>query len=150
MTWTYSLSQLSTSQLPQVRFLIGDTLVSDQLLQDEEINYAIGARGNIYGAAADCCRSIAATFSRQVDSAVGDLRASFSQKAKAYLDRALNLDAQFALNGGALPFSGGMTWTDIEAAEADTERVPPQFNIGQQDNFLPIGDSGNELLSQNR
>ncbi len=150
MTWTYNLAAINTAQLPQVRFLIGDTILTDQLLQDEEINYAIATRGNVYGAAADCCRSIGSTFSRQVDSAVGDLRASFSQKAKAYLQRALNLEGQFAVNGGAVPFGGGLTITDKMAAEADADRVPPQFAIGMEDNFLPIPDSGNEVLDGSR
>jgi hypothetical protein len=147
MTWTYSLGQLNTAQLPQVRFLIGDTLPSDQLLQDEEINYALAARGNVYGAAADCCRSIASTFSRQADMSAGDLRISRSQKAKAYLEHALNLDVQFATSGGATPWAGGISVSDKQTREQDTDRVPPQFNIGMEDNHLPVGDSGNELQS---
>ncbi len=146
MTWTYTLSQLQTDSLAQVRFLIGDTLVSDQLLQDEEINAAVVLKGNVYGAASYCCRSIAATFSRQVDSAVGDLRASFSQKAKAFLLLAVKLEGDFAMTGGALPVAGGLTVTDKQAAEDDPDRVPPQFTLGMEDNLLPVGDSGNELL----
>ncbi len=151
MTWTYNFTQLAAgAQLPQVRFLIGDTLPSDQLLQDEEIDYALSARGNVYAAAADCCRSIASTFSRQSDMADGDLRISRSQKAKAYMERALNLDAQFAINGGAQPWAGGISVTQKQTAEQDSDRVTPQFNLGMEDNQLPVGDTGNELLDGSR
>jgi hypothetical protein len=37
------------------------------------------------------------------------------------------------------------------AAEADASLVQPQFKIGMEDNFLPVGDSGNEsILDGNR
>jgi hypothetical protein len=69
MTWTYTITDLSTSQKDQVRLLIGDTVQTDHQLQDEEIAYLLTQRSSVYGAAADAadrCRqsSLAASTRR--------------------------------------------------------------------------------------
>ena len=76
MAWSYNVGQISTSALFQVRRLIGDVLAADQQLQDEEINWTLGRFSSIYGAAAECCRDIAAQFARKVDTVQGELRTS--------------------------------------------------------------------------
>jgi hypothetical protein len=44
MSWTYDPSQMGSSPMMQVRYLVGDTLATDQQVQDEEINFAISQR----------------------------------------------------------------------------------------------------------
>jgi len=54
--WSYSVTDLNTTtasgRLNSVRLLVGDTDTSDQLVQDEEINFALAqANDNVYYAA---------------------------------------------------------------------------------------------------
>lgn len=147
MTFTYNPKLLSTSPLMQVRMQIGDTDSSDQMLQDEEIEYALSQRPTILGAAADCCRTLASKFSRQVDSAIGDLRASFSQKFDHYVALSYQLDAKATEQGGGTPYAGGISEADKEQQQEDQDRVPPQYTLGMTDNNLPVPSAGNETLT---
>ena len=63
MTWTYSAVDLSTD-LAKVRREIGDVDTTDQLLSDEEIDYALDDEGTVLGAAARAAEMIAASFAR--------------------------------------------------------------------------------------
>lgn len=147
MTWTYNVAQLQTSQLFQVRFLVGDTISDDQQLQDEEINLTLTLRPNIYRAAAQCCRSLAAGLSRKADTVTGELHTAYSQQAKNYSARAVEYDRQASVSSGAAAFAGGISQAQKEQQEQDTDRVPPQFTIGIEDNHLPVGEAGNETLT---
>lgn len=144
MTWTYLTSDLATTPKDQVRLLIGDTLSTDPQLQDEEINYLLTTRTSIYGACAEACRSLATKFSRSVDQAAGTAKEAYSQMAKAYFQKAIYFDVKSAEAGAGLPYAGGISITDKSNQLQDTDRVPPQFNIGMDDNPLPIGQAGNE------
>lgn len=145
MTWSYTVSDLATSKKDQVRLLIGDTVQTDQQLQDEEINFLLSRRGTIYGAAAECCRSLQAKFSRSVDQASGNYSAKYSQLAKAYGVKASEYEAKVATSGAVMPHAGGISVTDKLAQEQDSDRVSPQFQVGMDDNYiLPVGPAGNE------
>lgn len=152
MTWTYSVSDILTSGKDQVRRLIGDVIATDQQIADEEIAFSLTQRSSIYGAAADACRYIAAQYSRKADVVVqspggGALKTNYSQQSKSYLAMAAQFENASIGRGGALPYAGGISVTDKQNAEADTDRVAPQYNIGLDDNWLPEGIVGNELPS---
>lgn len=144
MTWSYDVDDLETSPKDQVRFLIGDMFTGDQQLQDEEINFAISLRASVWGAAAECCRALAAKFARSVDSAAGDTRTWLSQMAKGYSAKAGEFEAKAAMNGASAPYAGGISVADKIRQEADRDRVAPQFQIGMTDDFLPVAPAGNE------
>lgn len=144
MTWTYDPALIGTTPLYQLRWLIGDTIMKDQQIQDEELTFAIGQRSNIYGAAADACRSLAARFSREVDSSQGPLRTSYSAKARNYRAMAGSFDIQAMARSAGLPYSGQTSQTDYNAVAADPDRMGPQFNIGFDENRLPVGPVGPE------
>lgn len=141
--WTYS-GDPTTSDKDAVRFLIGDVLNKDPLVQDGEIAYALTLRGTVYGAAATCCRSLAAQYSRLADSVQADLRTTYSQKATAFARRARDFDSQDTMLGGALSWAGGISIADKQSREEDTDRVQPAFNIGMDDNSLPVAAAGTE------
>src|ERR1700722_13895684 len=109
MTWSYTVSDLATSAKDEVRFLIGDTLTTDQQVQDEEINFAISQRSSVWGACAECCRAPATKFSRSADTAAGGSKTSYSQLAKAYGAKALDFEAKAAMGGAGLPYAGGIS-----------------------------------------
>jgi hypothetical protein len=151
MTWTYDPTQIAANPVYQVRRLIGDVITSDQQIADEEIAFALTQRSSIYGAAADCCRYISAQYSRKTNvvttSPGGSLTQNFSQQANAYAAKAAALDNMSVARGGALPYAGGTSVADKESQESDPDRVAPSFNIGMDENDLPVGPVGNENAS---
>lgn len=150
MTWSYSLADLATSQKDQVRRLLGDVIASDQQIADEEINFAITTRSNVYGAAAECARFIAAQYSRKADVVTaspggGQLKTNYSQQAKSYLTLAAAMDLKAAATGGGAPYAGGISIADKQNAEQDDDRVAPQFDLGMTDNLTnPVAPVGNQ------
>lgn len=158
MTWTYQASQLqvttastfssTVATLMQTRRLIGDVLTADQQLQDEEIYWSLTRYTTIYGAAAECCRDIAAQFARKVDTVQGELRTLYSAQTKRYADMA-RLYENRALTGSA-PFAGGISASSKAAVAADPDRVPPDFVRSQFDDRLPeapVGQPTNQTSS---
>src|SRR2546425_151072 len=130
MTWSYNPSLLATNAKDAVRLLVGDVLQSDPQMQDEEISYFVTARGSLYGAAAECCRALAAKFSRSVDQQGGTFKTFYSQMAKAYTVKSLEFDNKSALFGAAMPYAGGISLTDKQTQDLNSDRVLPQFNLG--------------------
>lgn len=144
--WTYDATQLATSTLYQVRRLVGDVLVGDQQLTDPEVLQAINLwPGSIYLAAAECCRNIAAQYSRRPDLVQGELKTNYSQLAKAYMDRAAEMESRGNMIAGAMPYAGGIDVDDKNAVAADPNRVPPAFNIGMDDNLQYPGPFPNQV-----
>lgn len=147
MAWSYSATDLNTTtasgRLNSVRLLVGDTDTSDQLVQNEEITFALGQTGdNIYTAAAWVCRSIAAKFSRMVDTQLdGALQASYSDRAKQYQQLAVQVEAQGKKTSGKSlgVFAGGISNSGVAVANEDPDRVKPAFAINQFDN-VEAGD----------
>lgn len=80
------------SAMDLVRFLLGDTDVTNALLEDEEITALLETYGSADYTAAAAARSLSARFAGQVDKAVGDLKISFSQKAEQYAALAVTLE----------------------------------------------------------
>lgn len=142
MAWTYNLAALNTSTLFQVRRLIGDVIPSDQQIQDEEITFALTQFPTIYAAGAECARYIAAQYSRKVDTTNGILNTNYSNMARAYAALAARLDAKASARGSGLPYAGGISISDKQRQEGDSDRVDPQFVIGGVDDLIPIPSSG--------
>lgn len=148
--WTYDAQSITSSQLYQVRRLIGDVNKDAQQLFDEEINWFLTQRSSVYGAAADACRAISAQYSQKVDvTSPGEIRTAYSNQATAYARRAKELDEVARGRGaGISPFAGGISVTDKVNRQQDTDRVQPAFNIGMTDNLIPVGPAGNETPTQ--
>jgi hypothetical protein len=155
MSWNYdptlltppqgaNINQILQSQLMGVRYLVGDTITTDMQVQDEEILFVLTQRSTIWGAAATVCRSLASKYSRLVDTVDKDLRTTFSAKANAYRRAALGYEQDAMVRGGALPYAGGISFNDKIMNESNTDRVPPQFTIDMDDNYLPVAPIGNE------
>ena len=147
MSWSYSASDLTTTtsagRINTVRLLVGDTDTTDQLVQNEEITFALSQTGdNVYYAAVWICRTIAAKFSRMVTTTLdGALSANYSDKAKQYNQLAVQIEAQGKKTSGkALGVSaGGISVSAMDLANATTDRVTPAFGVTQFDN-VEAGD----------
>ena len=132
MTWTYSSTNLSTD-LAKVRSLVGDTDTNDQQLTDEEIDFYLDNAGNLYYAAANVSDALAGKYQRRVDKSVGRASLTASQRAKGYREQAASLRAQAAVYSGITPYVGGISESDKETIEDDSDRVRPLFVKGWDD-----------------
>lgn len=136
MAWTYDTTLPVDKD--KVRLLIGDTFSTDPQLSDEEIDAILALYGSVARTAVGACRMLAAKYSRNADKWVGDLKILASQKAKAYLALAEELEDA---GGNALgvssgvPTAGGINVTEKELAQDDTTRVVPFFRRGLHDNL---------------
>ena len=129
MAWTYS-GDPSASSLDAVRFLIGDTDTTNQLLQNAEITFLYSQwNSNAYLAAAHACDALYSKFAAKSDysRSVGDLSIStqFGQQADRYRALGAQLLAQNAL---ATPPSPTF-YTDDDGNVFGKEK----FSIGMED-----------------
>ena len=137
MAWSYDEGNLNTDdtlgRLNAVRLLIGDTDTNDQQVQDEEIVFGLAqANNNVYSAGAWVCRTIAAKYSRNVDSEIsGALKESASQLQDHYNSLADNLEYQGSKLGGLGIAAGGIRVSTVDGVRANTNRVKPEFNKDQ-------------------
>jgi|SRR5882672_427965 len=142
--WSYNPASIATSSLYQVRMLIGDVIQSEQQMMDEEIRWQITQYPSVWAAAAACARMIAAKYARMADTVQGDVRTMYSSRTRSYMAVAGSLDFQGKGRSGALAYAGGISNADKINQVEDTDRVSPQFNIGMDDNLLPVGPVGNQ------
>jgi hypothetical protein len=141
MTWTYS-GDPSANARDAIRFLVGDTDTTDQLITDEEIAWvnteASGtstATTALYDAAYRCCITIASKLARQADKQIGDLRVSMSQKADGYRKQAQELKSLSMREGGVpIPYAGGITFSDKEIDQDNSDIFAGWFASGQFNN----------------
>ena len=136
MAWNYS-GNPSDSDLDQVRFLVGDTDSTDPLVLDEEIDFAISNQSTLPLAAAQVLRALATKFSRQASWKVGDVAATnVAAVAKAFKERADELDPDGITLGDAklaAPKFGGLTYSEKDTYDSDTDAVQPMFKKGLND-----------------
>lgn len=131
MTWTYSGNPGATNR-DAVRFLIGDTDNTAQLVTDEEIAYMLAQEGTSTSAAARICRSLAAKYARYMDQSVGDLSISYSQRYQQFSELAVKLESDAGSRVG-IPYAGGISKTDKGSREMDTDRLLPSSRVGVHD-----------------
>lgn len=141
--WTYSGDPRSSDK-DAVRFLIGDTVSKDPLLQDAEILFALASSAGRYAAAATLCRSLAARMSREADVVDRDLRTALSTRARSFLRMAAEYENRSLFFGPGLPYAGGISIADKVLQEDNPDRVEPQYNLGMDDNLIPVAPAGNE------
>lgn len=133
MSWSYSGNPGSSAK-DQVRFLIGDTISSDQLLQDAEITWLLSQYNNTpINAAIRACETIISRFSRLADESVGQVKIQFSQKAKGYQNTLEMLKIRL-LSEDCAPFAGGISVVQKQAQEMNADRVRPDFNKHMMEN----------------
>lgn len=125
----------SGSNNDALKFAVGDTSTSAslELLSTGECAYLISAYGSVSAAAPYAAEAIAALYAQQVDRSVGDLRIAAQQRFEHYLALAKRLRASRALNA-AIPYAGGISISNKQSVESDTDRVVPAFTVGQHDN----------------
>lgn len=148
MTWTYS-GDPSASDKDNVRFMIGDTDTTEQLVTDEEITATVTQFGTAYRTALALCDRLIAKFSRLVDSKFeGEGEFKFSQlvtNIKA-IKEGLILQGDPSSGGGPIPYAGGLSIADKDAQEDDTSRVTPMAYRDLHANPEALRTQESELL----
>jgi hypothetical protein len=152
MTWTYTAAPTTTSpegRRDAVRILTGDIDASDEQVEDEVIAFALEQSGDeIYEAGAIIARSLAAKYSRLVDTQVEEVDTKYSQRREFYLNLARELETQaekYGTSSLGLPIAGGISLDGMRAAREDPDRVPALFKVGQFDNPTFGTDPPDEL-----
>lgn len=155
MTWTYTTAWLSgasssTTSMTQVRLLIGDTDVTRQQLQDEEILFVLTAQPTVNYAAADCADLLSAKYAFLVSSENSELRITAAARHKHYADLAgrLRKNGPGTTPGGegaglylAGVYAGGTSRRANEALD-NGDNVASPFSVGMDD--LPATESDEE------
>lgn len=124
-----------------VRIMIGGS-ATESILTDGELSALICGIDNPNKAAAAVCRTLATHYALKVDSAIGKLKLSNSQKAEQYADMADMYDkaGNQDLSGlyGSDDFTIGITGishSDIDAQNANTDRYASVFKRGVTDSY---------------
>lgn len=141
MTYTYDpldlVTTTPTGRLNVVRLLVGDNNLVDQQMQDEEIYFALSENNNnVYFSASFCARLLASKYARMVNTQLdGALEAEYSDRIKQYTMLSIQLSELGKRVGGKSigVSAGGISKSDVDAVNANTDRVPPSFKIGQFD-----------------
>lgn len=131
MSWSY---EPNNSDKDRVRLLVGDVDATAQQLQDEELAFFLSENGNVYVAASEAAKALAALYARQVDKQVGDLRISASQRQAHYTTLAKELRRR--VGRSVSPYAGGLSISDKNSVASDTDRVRPAFERGMFDSPL--------------
>lgn len=134
MAWSYDEGNLNTTdaigRLNATRLLIGDTDLNDKQVQDEEVSFAVAqANDNVYKAGSMLCRSIAAKYSRKVNTELsGALSADYSDLSRHYLSLADTLEYQGKILGASVgAVAGGITKSKVDAVRENTNRIQGSF-----------------------
>lgn len=136
MVWTYN-SALATTR-DQVRFLVQDTNTSNKLLDDSEVDWMLTQETNIYFAAAALADALSAKYAGVKSIDVDGLSVDYSGLSDRYAALAARLrrQAQASAGGIGLPFVSGVSVSEMNSINSDTDRVPNKFRINQNQ-FAP-------------
>lgn len=133
MAWTYNSSQVGSSGLATVRMLIGDTTYGDQLLLDAEVKYFVDNEANYSLAGAAAAKTLAMKFARKADKAIGDLRITYGHMVDNYLKLSKELRTAALRSAPVNVYAGGISVSDKDTVEANSDRVTPAFYREQFD-----------------
>lgn len=139
--WTYDPSQLASAsagyfsaatigQRYNVRLLIQDTNINRKLFYDEEIDWQLTQENNVWTAAASLCDILVSRAGGVTSKSIGSL--SLSYDPKLYF----SLGGQLRARGSSyqVPYCGGISISDKESQQANTDAVRPSFARGLEQN----------------
>lgn len=119
-----------------VRLLIGDTSTGSPVLSDAEVSYFINTYGNVLLAASYALENIVVNTGGSIsEKQVGDLRIKYESGGGSggLWGLAKSLRARAARTSGN-PYAGGISESDRDTIESDTDRSKPAFTVGDTDN----------------
>lgn len=133
MTWSYG-GDPAGSDVDEIRFLIGDTDSSRQLMQDEEIQYWLSQLETVYDSplevAAFCCDTLAVKFAKEVAQSGDGVNVAAEQLQQKMEEAADRLRTQRGMLQGA----GAGPYIGSNDAETSANELQGWAKIGQHDN----------------
>ena len=103
MSWSYSGNPAS-SELDELRFIIGDTNMSEPIMQDEELEYLITKYGSNRNLLMYQAFTRAATlFARDIKRSLGPQSEDPTERLKYFRDQANAYKAKLAIAGISVP-----------------------------------------------
>lgn len=136
LQWSYS-GDPGASDLDHVRFLVGDTVSEEPLLDDREVLHAISDKVNLHMAASMLADHLAARYSRKANFTVGPVSKSMGDLADKFRQLAKDLKKE-AASGGAAPSFPATKVAEKETLQQDDTLTKPQFEIGMFDNYRAV------------
>lgn len=103
-------------------------------ISDEAIAEILTLQEDVYFAAMMAAQSISGRYANAVDKQVGDLRISYSQKAKAWADVAERIQRMPKPISASSPWFGGLLVDEKQAEAIDTSKVKPFFTRDMESN----------------
>lgn len=133
MTFTYTAG--GASELNDIRAALGDTnsaAPGSERLEDEEINRLLTLHGSVAAATVAAARALIAKLARRAtEKTVGSLTLVYSQRIETL--QTLVADMGASASRLAIPYAGGISISDKEIVETDSDRVEPAFSVGMLD-----------------
>jgi acetyl esterase/lipase len=103
MSWSYSGNPAS-SEMDELRFIIGDTNISEPIMQDEELEYLITKYGSNRNLLMYQAFTRAATlFARDIKRSLGPQSEDPTERLKYFRDQANAYKAKLAIAGISVP-----------------------------------------------
>ena len=134
MTWSYS-GDPASSDRDAIRFYIGDTDTTLQLLQDEDIDFLLLKWMPVYNSdlltAAAAAEIVANHFAREVSVSADGVSVGSNELQQKYNDLAMNLRDMYKIEQIGTPILPGiwdLTW--------DPSIKALRFGVGFTDNYL--------------
>lgn len=129
MSWSYSGNPAS-SEMDELRFIIGDTNVSEPIMQDEELEYLITEYGSNRNLLMYQAFTRAATlFARDIKRSLGPQSEDPTERLKYFKDQASSYKAKLSVAGISIP----------------NYNHPKTFRIGMHSN-PPWPESGDSIV----
>lgn len=134
MAWSYG-GDPTTSDRDWVRFRIGDTVETDQLITDGEIASMLAQEPTKQKAALLVAKALLAKWAREVNSKMGKLTLDLGQRIDALKSVIEDLRREADTAAGALgsPWMAAHRIDRREAIQEDTNRLQPAFAVGMND-----------------
>lgn len=127
------------SQRDEVRFLLSDVSTSTGHLQDEEIDFLLTKYPSPVLAAAHGANTIAAKYATYPESKTVDgLTISYGDMTKRWRDFSASLESEAGKTATLGIYAGGISRSDKEHQETDSDWDKPFAKIGMHD--YPGGD----------
>jgi hypothetical protein len=103
MSWSYSGNPAS-SEMDELRFIIGDTNISEPIMQDEELEYLITEYGSNRNLLMYQAFTRAATlFARDIKRSLGPQSEDPTERLKFFRDQANSYKSKLAITGISAP-----------------------------------------------
>lgn len=141
MTWTYNSPFANDKDT--VRYLVADTDSDDPLATDEEILWQLTQTATVSGAAVAVAEQIARKFARYATVRSQDTQVDWSARATQYRQIVIDLREQLQ-SSDIVPYAGGISISEKDTVEEDTDRVRPAFTVDLHD-VLPSRDDREEV-----